>query len=88
SYLQHYPVDELKIDGSFIRRLAESSFDREVVKATRALADHLGCRVVAEFVETPVQAALLEELGVHFHQGYGVAQPMPLTDYLATLPPH
>lgn len=87
SYLQHYPVDELKIDGSFVQRLAESSFDREVVKATRALADHLGCRVVAEFVETTTQAALLEELGVHFHQGYGVAQPMPLTEYLATLPP-
>ncbi|WP_322521333.1 EAL domain-containing protein [Guyparkeria halophila] len=86
SYLQHYPVDELKIDGSFVRRLAESSFDREVVKATRALADHLGCRVVAEFVETPRQVELLEELGVHFHQGYGVAQPMPLTDYLASLP--
>ena len=88
SYLQHYPVDELKIDGSFVRGLVESSFDREVVKATRALADHLGCRVVAEFVETTTQAALLEELGVHFHQGYGVAQPMPLAEYLATLPDH
>lgn len=86
AYLQHYPVDELKIDGSFVQRLAESSFDREVIKATRALADHLDCRVVAEFVETPAQAALLEELGVHFHQGYGVARPMPLIDYLATLP--
>lgn len=88
SYLQHYPVDELKIDGSFVRRLVESSFDREVVKASRALADHLGCRVVAEFVETATQAALLEELGVHFHQGYGVAQPMPLAEYLASLPNH
>ncbi|TKA89069.1 EAL domain-containing protein [Guyparkeria sp. SB14A] len=86
SYLQHYPVDELKIDGSFVRRLAESSFDREVVKTTRVLADHLGCRVVAEFVETPRQVELLEELGVHFHQGYGVAEPMPLDDYLAGLP--
>ena len=86
SYLQHYPVDQLKIDGSFVRRLAESSFDREVIKTTRALADHLGCRVVAEFVETPRQVELLEELGVHFHQGYGVAEPMPLSDYLASLP--
>ncbi len=86
SYLQHYPVDELKIDGSFIRRLAESNFDREVVRTTRALADHLDCRVVAEFVETPEQVALLEELGVHFHQGYGVAEPLPLADYLSALP--
>jgi len=86
SYLQHYPVDELKIDGSFIRRLAESSFDREVVKATCTLAAHLGSRVVAEFVETPQQVQILEELGVHFHQGYGVARPGPLAAYLAELP--
>ncbi len=86
SYLQHYPVDELKINGSFVRRLAESSFDREVVKATRALADHLDCRVVAEFVETAAQAELLEKLGVHFHQGYGVARPIPLGEYLDALP--
>ena len=86
SYLQHYPVDELKIDGSFVRRLAESSFDREVVKATRALADHLDCRVVAEFVETTAQAELLEKLGVHFHQGYGIARPIPLSEYLDALP--
>lgn len=85
SYLQRYPVDELKIDGSFVRRLAESSFDREVIKTTCALADHLGCRVAAEFVETQEQTELLEALGVHFHQGYGVAKPMPLTDYLAGL---
>ncbi|MFP4251999.1 MAG: EAL domain-containing protein [Guyparkeria sp.] len=86
SYLQQYPVDELKIDGSFIRRLTESSFDREVVRTSRALADHLGCRVVAEFVETKQQKELLESLGVHFHQGYGVAEPMPLDEYLANLP--
>lgn len=85
AYLKQYPAEELKIDGSFIRQLESSAFDQEVVRTTCALAQQLNARVVAEFVENDTQIKLLDELGVHFLQGYGLAQPLPLNDYLATL---
>ncbi len=87
AYLQEYPVDQLKIDGRFIRRLTESGFDREVVRSTCALADHMGSRVVAEFVETDAQVELLGELGVDLLQGFGLAEPRPLQDGLAAIDP-
>ena len=85
AYLQEYPVDELKIDGRFIRNVTESRFDQEVVRSTRALGDHLGSKLVAEFVETDEQIELLQELGVHYLQGFGLARPMPLEECLAEL---
>ncbi|WP_176761415.1 EAL domain-containing protein [Billgrantia gudaonensis] len=82
AYLQDYPVQELKIDGRFIQHIATPGFDREVVRATCAIAEYLGARVVAEFVETPVQVEALYQLGVHCLQGFGIAHPIPLMAYL------
>lgn len=85
AYLQQYPVDELKIDGCFIRPLVESGFDQQIVRVTRSLADQLNCRVVAEFVETQAQIELLDALGVTFLQGYALAKPRLLSHYLDEL---
>jgi EAL domain-containing protein (putative c-di-GMP-specific phosphodiesterase class I)/GGDEF domain-containing protein len=85
AYLKQYPVEELKIDGSFIRDITTSGFDREVVRSTCALADFLDARVVAEFVETQAQMDALADLGVNYLQGYGIAHPMPLITYLDSL---
>ncbi|MGM0783309.1 MAG: EAL domain-containing protein [Pseudomonadota bacterium] len=82
AYLQDYPVQELKIDGRFIQHIATPGFDREVVRATCAIADYLKAKVVAEFVETPAQVEALSQLGVHCLQGFGIARPMPLIAYL------
>ena len=85
AYLKEYPVEELKIDGSFIRNITTSEFDREVVRSTCALAGLLDARVVAEFVETQAQQEALADLGVDYLQGYGIAHPMPLLTYLDRL---
>ncbi|MFC0267079.1 EAL domain-containing protein [Kushneria aurantia] len=84
-YLKRFPLDLLKIDGTFVRQLGESELDREVVRTTCTLARQLRARVVAEFVESAEQMALLTGLGVDYFQGFGLARPMALTDYLDSL---
>ncbi|MBD3894475.1 EAL domain-containing protein [Halomonas sp. ML-15] len=84
-YLKHYAVEEIKIDGNFIRDIATSGLDREIVRSTCALANYLNVRVVAEFVETQAQIEILVGLGVDFLQGFGIARPIPLDDYLDRL---
>lgn len=70
SRLQRLPVDEVKIDKSFIRHCVTHSEDRKIVEAVIALAHALNMRVVAEGVETDATAALLAELGCDFAQGF------------------
>ncbi|RCV89753.1 EAL domain-containing protein [Billgrantia montanilacus] len=85
AYLQDFPVQELKIDGRFTKGIVQRGIDREVVRATCAIADYLGARVVAEFVETSDQIDVLSQLGVHCFQGYGICRPIPLEGYLEGL---
>jgi EAL domain-containing protein (putative c-di-GMP-specific phosphodiesterase class I) len=76
-YLKRFPVHTLKLDGSFVRGVCDSSNDMAIVDATIALARSLGLRVVAEGVETAEQHALLRELGCDDCQGYYTFQPLP-----------
>src|SRR5437660_902707 len=76
-YLKRFPVHTLKLDGSFVRRVCDSSNDVAIVDATIALARSLGLRVVAEGVETAEQHALLGELGCDDCQGYYTFRPLP-----------
>lgn len=78
SYLKHFPVDYVKIDGSFVRTLRESAVDRVIVESIHEVARKLGARTVAEFVEDDATLALLQEMGIDFAQGYGIAKPRPL----------
>ncbi len=85
AYLKHYPFDRLKIDGSFIRDVADSPVDQAIVRAIVAVAGEMNANVIAEFVENERQVVYLEQLGVHHLQGFGISRPQPLGDYLEHL---
>jgi diguanylate cyclase (GGDEF)-like protein len=77
SYIHRIPVDVLKIDRSFIERLAEPDGTRPIVEAVIAMARHLGLQVVAEGVETLEQQQILQQAGCQGFQGYLFARPLP-----------
>ncbi|MET2825638.1 EAL domain-containing protein [Mesorhizobium shangrilense] len=82
-YLRRFPVDMIKIDGSFIEHIAESSFDREIVSAITSIARSLGCGVVAEKIERQETLDVLSDMGVAFGQGYLLHRPEPLEAIVA-----
>jgi EAL domain-containing protein (putative c-di-GMP-specific phosphodiesterase class I) len=83
SYLHEFPVDELKIDRSFIGRLDRDTRDKHLVGAIIGMAHALGLTVVAEGVETDQQLQLLTEFGCQLAQGYLFAPPQPAERLLA-----
>jgi diguanylate cyclase (GGDEF)-like protein len=76
SYLKRLPIDVLKIDQSFVAGLGQDDDDSTIVRAIIHLARRLGYRVVAEGVETAVQAAVLQRFGCDVAQGYAFGAPM------------
>jgi diguanylate cyclase (GGDEF)-like protein len=85
SYLQRLPVDELKIDRSFIRDLTGSDTDTSIVEATVALARKLGLTTVAEGVECAETWERLVRLGCDVAQGYFISRPLPADELEAWL---
>ena len=85
NYLKRFPVDELKIDKSFIDGTPQSATDNAIVKAMIVLGHSLGMRVVAEGVETVLQRDMLAELGCHSFQGYLCSKPLPAASFSARL---
>jgi EAL domain-containing protein (putative c-di-GMP-specific phosphodiesterase class I) len=77
AYLTTLPVDELKIDKSFVLGMRDRQVDRVVVRSTLELARQLGLRVVAEGVEDEECAALLREYGCRTGQGWLYGRPVP-----------
>ncbi|MDJ0807987.1 MAG: EAL domain-containing protein [Gammaproteobacteria bacterium] len=77
SYLKHLPVDELKIDRSFIMDIKKSRKDRALVKATIFLAHEFGLKVVAEGVEEQEQLEFLNKVKCDVYQGFYFARPAP-----------
>ncbi|MDB5970615.1 MAG: hypothetical protein JWQ90_3065 [Hydrocarboniphaga sp.] len=69
-YLHSLPVDEVKIDGAFIRELAVSSVSEKIVRAIYQVARATGKTTVAEFVDDPRKLALLQEIGFDYAQGW------------------
>ena len=82
AYLKRLPVDELKIDRSFVMGMERDLDDARIVRSTIGLAHTLGLTVVAEGVENEKLMAMLEHLGCDEAQGYGIARPMPIDDWL------
>lgn len=78
AYLKQLPVDDIKIDGAFIRELPHSREDRIFVKAVTDMSHGMGRRVIAEFVETAEILDVLRELGVDCAQGYYFGKPSRL----------
>ena len=83
AYLKRLPVDELKIDQSFVRNMQADRDDEMIVRSTIDLAHNLGITVVAEGVETAGVWNLLRELKCDQAQGYHMGRPMPVTDFAA-----
>ncbi len=83
-YLKHLPLDYVKIDGEFVRNLASGPADALVVKAMVQIAQGLGLKTIAEFVENRTTLNLLTELGVDYAQGDHVGSPEPALDLLGT----
>jgi diguanylate cyclase (GGDEF)-like protein len=77
SYLARLPVDTLKIDRSFVVRMRDAGYPRNIVAMIVSLAHTLGLRVVAEGVEDDEQVRLLRELGCDQIQGFYVSRPVP-----------
>ena len=78
AYLKRLPVDELKIDKSFVMDMAQSESDAVIVRSTIDLAHNLGLKVVAEGVETADAWSRLGALGCDRSQGYFMGRPMPV----------
>ncbi|HKC28201.1 MAG TPA: EAL domain-containing protein, partial [Jatrophihabitans sp.] len=86
AYLRDLPVDELKLDRSFVSQIATDHRSRMIVASTLQMARALGMRTVAEGVEDAASAADLIAMGVDRLQGYHIARPMPaaeVADWLA-----
>ena len=74
-YLKHFPVDFLKIDGSFVKEILHDPIDREMVRSINEIGHLTGKQTIAEFAENQEIIQMLKSLGVDYAQGYGVSQP-------------
>jgi diguanylate cyclase (GGDEF)-like protein len=84
-YLKRLPVQEIKIDKSFILGMTDDENDEVIVRSTIDLARNLGLRVVAEGVETREAWDTLQTLGCDLAQGFYLGRPMPGGEYPAWL---
>jgi len=80
AYLKTLPVDYLKIDGVFVREIANNAVDYAMVKSINEVGHVMGKRTVAEFVENDAIEGALREIGIDYAQGYGIARPRPLSE--------
>jgi diguanylate cyclase (GGDEF)-like protein len=83
AYLKRLPVDELKIDRSFVMAMERDLDDARIVRSTIELAHNLGLTVVAEGLENAKAWGLLAALGCDEGQGYFLAKPMPADQFIA-----
>jgi len=79
-YLKELPVDYLKIDGSFVRDISKDPRDRAFVEAIHNVGKAMQMCTVAEFIEDDISLQILNEIGIDYGQGYGLARPTPLAE--------
>jgi diguanylate cyclase (GGDEF)-like protein len=81
SYLKRLPLDQLKIDQSFVRDMLTDDSGAAIARAVITLGDSMGMAVIAEGVETQEQRDFLERLGCHAYQGYFFSRPLSQMDF-------
>jgi len=84
-YLKRLPLEQLKIDKSFIRDIETDNDDREIVATIISMAQNLNVEVIAEGVETVAQKKFLEEKGCIHFQGYLFGRPEPLEQFIESI---
>jgi diguanylate cyclase (GGDEF)-like protein/PAS domain S-box-containing protein len=87
-YLKQLPLDQLKIDQSFVRKITTDNSDKAIVRTIIAMARSMNLDVIAEGVETVDQEQLLQEKGCHYFQGYLFSKPVPIEQFEALLASH
>ncbi|WP_287881798.1 EAL domain-containing protein [Aquitalea sp.] len=85
SYIKRLPLDQLKIDQSFVRDIDSNVNDVSIIRTIVALASSMQLQVIAEGVETASQRAFLLQQHCYAFQGYLFGRPMPITDFLQLL---
>ena len=81
SYLKRLPLDQLKIDQSFVRNILTDPNDAAIAKMIVALAESMGLAVIAEGVELDAQREFLAHVGCHAYQGYFFSRPIALAAF-------
>ncbi|WP_035586666.1 EAL domain-containing protein [Hippea jasoniae] len=82
SYISNLPIDTIKIDICFTRKMVEDAKTRAIVNTIIYLARQLNLKTIAEGVETKEQLEILKEFGCDYIQGYLLAKPMPESEFL------
>ncbi|HSD70102.1 MAG TPA: EAL domain-containing protein [Woeseiaceae bacterium] len=82
-YLKHFPVDFLKIDGSFVKEILHDPIDREMVRSINEIGHLTGKKTIAEFAENAEIITMLRGMGIDYAQGYGVSEPQRVTRAVA-----
>ncbi|ALO44555.1 EAL domain-containing protein [Pseudoalteromonas phenolica] len=82
TYLNQFPIDIIKIDQSFVRKMDEQHTNKSIVKTIHSLAQNLNMFCIAEGVETQTQLRFLTDLGCHYMQGYFFSKPLPISELL------
>ena len=84
-YLKRLPLDQIKIDQSFVRDITTDSNDAAIVQTVIAMTEAMGLNVIAEGVETEAQLEFLDLRGCHAFQGYLFSKPVPIEQFEALL---
>lgn len=82
AYLKNLRVDNIKIDGIFVKNIVHDSIDHAMVKSINEVGHVMNMETIAEFVENDEIKGMLREIGVNYAQGFGVGKPLPFIDLL------